>query len=170
MKQKNIVFSFIIFFTFIFSSCAKNGKKDSSTQHHLKQPISVTNAWVRIVPKIAKNSAIYMEIQNNSNQDDELLEVVSNISKYVELHNVSKKNGMMTMHQVSKINIPAKQITSLKPGSFHIMLIDLKEYIHKHSHVSVTLKFKYHPNITLNIPAKESGKNKSSMPHHHNMH
>ena len=44
----------------------------------------------------------------------------------------------------------------LKPGSYHIMLIGLKQDLNVGDHVTLTLHFKYHADITLTVPVQDT--------------
>ncbi|PRM90957.1 transporter, partial [Arcobacter cryaerophilus gv. occultus] len=44
-----------------------------------------------------------------------------------ELHTHLHENGVMRMRQVESIAIPAKGEVALKPGSFHVMLFEVRE-------------------------------------------
>ena len=119
--------------------------------------IQVHNAWVRAVPPTSRMSAAYMELRNNSGEDDHLVSAESNAAKTVELHNVRKKGDMMEMYQVKSIGIPAKGSSELKPGAYHIMLIDLNKPLVPGDEVELTLNFMHAGAITLKAPVKEGG-------------
>lgn len=90
-----------------------------------KEGISVSDAWAR-VGMSGDNSAAYMYITNTSGEDT-LLQVQSTAAKSVELHTVIKsEDGMMQMRPVEGgIPVPAQGNQTLKPGSYHVMLINL---------------------------------------------
>ena len=72
--------------------------------------------------------AAYMVIHNNTDADDALVGASSPAAEFVELHLSSMDDeGMMSMNQVAEIAIPAHGDAVLKPGSYHVMLIDLVE-------------------------------------------
>ena len=45
------------------------------------------------------------------------------------------------MQSIKALDLPAGQTVSLKPGSYHVMLMDLKAPVAEGSHVVVTLMF-----------------------------
>lgn len=103
--------------------------------------ISVSASYVRLVPPGTPTSAAFMKIQNNGSVERKLIRAESTIAKAVELHNHINDNGMMKMRQIKEIAIPAKGETSLKPGSYHVMLIDLKQALKEGEKVALTLVF-----------------------------
>ena len=97
--------------------------------------------WIKAVPKGQKISAGYVEIVNNTQKDISLIKVESDIAEYSELHTHFKKEGMMRMRQVKNIVIKSLQSQTLKPLSYHIMLIQLKRPLIKGESIPITLIF-----------------------------
>lgn len=116
--------------------------------------IEVKDAYVRATPPGLPNSAAFMTVENNTNKDIAILKATSDISKVVELHTHSMKDGVMKMYQVPKIDIPANKETTLKPGGFHIMLIGLHKPLKEKEEVTITLNFSNGENKTITIPVK----------------
>lgn len=87
--------------------------------------ISITDAWAR--PAAAGGqSAAYFTISNTSGATDALLSVTSAAAARVELHETTTNGtGMMGMHPLARLEIPASGSVQLKPGSFHLMLMGL---------------------------------------------
>ena len=108
-----------------------------------KPEIAVKDPWVRLMPPTSKVSAAYMKIENKGSSEDVLLWAKSSVSKITQLHKTITKNGMMKMVRVRKFVIKPGQTIILKPGGYHIMLIDLKHPLKKGEKVILWLKFKY---------------------------
>lgn len=131
--------------------------------------INIDDAYARATPPNLPNSAIFMDIKNSSDKDVSLVEAKSSISNVVELHTHSMKDGVMSMHQVPKIDVKANSTTHLKPGGFHVMLIGLKQKPLKEGQkVDVSLSFSNGEKIDLNVPVKKvmSGMKHHNMKHH----
>ena len=117
--------------------------------------IEISDAYVRATPPNLPNSAAFMSIENKSSQNISLMWAKSAIAKHVELHTHDMSNGVMKMYQVPKIDINAHSTTTLQPGGFHIMLIDLiKKPLSQSETIMLTLGFSNNEEITLNIPVK----------------
>jgi hypothetical protein len=114
--------------------------------------IAVSDATVRAVPPGTANTAAFMTIKNNGATDRKLVKADSSVAKTVELHTHTNDNGVMKMRQVPEILVKAKERTELKPGSFHIMLIDLKQTPKEGETVAVTLTFDDGSSTTINAP------------------
>lgn len=130
--------------------------------------VSVENPYVRATPPGLPNSAAFMTITNSSDKDISLLSATSDASKVVELHTHDMKDGVMKMYQVPKIDIKANSSTKLKPGSFHIMLLDLKTRpLKEEMNVEVNLKFSNGQVLKVFAPVK---KVMAGMMKHNHMH
>lgn len=104
-------------------------------------PISIENAYIRLLPPTQSITGAFMVLKNTSQSDVALVHVQTDISRLAELHTHLQENGMMRMRQLEKINIPANASTELQPGGYHIMLIDLKSPLTLGQKVSLSLEF-----------------------------
>ncbi|MFN8488329.1 MAG: copper chaperone PCu(A)C [Caldilineaceae bacterium] len=100
-------------------------------------------------------SAAYLTIRNPGSQPDRLVKVASPVAKAVELHTVVEQNGMMTMHPVDGVDVPAHGEAILKPGSFHIMLIGLTCALKVGDTLTVTLTFAKAGEMTVQAQVRE---------------
>jgi copper(I)-binding protein len=62
---------------------------------------------------------------------------------------------MMGMQPVERLEIPAGGSVQLKPGSYHIMLIGLKEDLKAGDTIEITLTFENAGELALSVPVKE---------------
>jgi len=109
--------------------------------------VHVRDAWARATPAGARMGAIYLTIR--SDQADRLTgaAVPRAIAGETQIHEVvtvvdssgGDATPRMTMRQVAGLDLPAGEDVQLKPGGFHIMLIDLKKPLTAGEHVAVTL-------------------------------
>ncbi|WP_419770333.1 MAG: copper chaperone PCu(A)C [Candidatus Marinarcus sp.] len=132
--------------------------------------IEVKDGYARATPPNLPNSAAFMSITNNSDKDVALVWAKSNVSNVAELHTHDMKDGVMKMYQVPKIDIKANSTTTLQPGGFHIMLIDLiKKPLTSDQTVTLTLGFSNKEEMTLTIPVKTvmNGMNMNKMNMNH---
>jgi copper(I)-binding protein len=103
--------------------------------------IVVVDPYVRMVPQGVPTTGAFMLIKNTGNTDRKLLRVDSGAAKTVELHSHINDNGVMKMRQVRELEIKAKGQTELKPGSYHVMMIDLRQALQEGEKVPLTLSF-----------------------------
>lgn len=136
--------------------------------------ISVEAPYAREVPPGAPASASFMTLINHSSKDIKLVSGHSSASKLTELHSHTNDNGVMRMRQVDSITIPASGKVQLKPGGFHIMLINPYKPLKAGQKISLTLTFKDGSSKAINMPVKStkgmSMNHKMSMPHSEHNH
>ncbi len=100
--------------------------------------------------------AVYMTIRNPGSQPDRLVKATTDAAKAVELHTVSQDNsGVMAMHPVDGIDVPANGEATLQPGGFHIMLIGLTRDLNVGEQVTVTLTFAQAGDMTVAATVRE---------------
>jgi len=88
--------------------------------------IEIKDAYVRHMPPTQSVTGAFMKLVNTSDADRAAVSAQSSVAGAVELHTHIHDGGVMRMRQVDKIDVPAGGMTELKPGGFHVMLIDLK--------------------------------------------
>ena len=103
--------------------------------------LRIDDPYVRLVPSGTTTTGAFMTIHNASSAERKLVKATSPISDKVQLHTHMNENGVMKMREVPRIEIKAHGQTELKPGSFHVMLIDLKEPLQEGGTVPITLEF-----------------------------
>jgi len=103
--------------------------------------IEVGDPYVRMAPPGARATGAFMALKNAGAQEARLVTAASGAAKTVELHDHINDGGVMRMRQVKEIVVPAQGETLLKPGSYHVMLIDMKAPLKENDHVVITLGF-----------------------------
>src|SRR4051812_20577055 len=89
--------------------------------------ITVEGAWVRpMVPGQTVGGA-YFKIKSAATAY--LVGASSPVAKAVELHQMSLENNVMKMRPVARLELPAGKPVELKPGGYHLMMIDVKHPI-----------------------------------------
>jgi periplasmic copper chaperone A len=107
--------------------------------------ITITDPWVRAAAS-GGVSAAYFTIANGQAVDDALTGAASAVASSVGVHETSADaSGMMGMHEVESIAIPAGGSVALKPGGYHVMLMGLKQDLKAGDTVELQLTFKGSP-------------------------
>ena len=57
-----------------------------------------------------------------------------------EIHEMKMEGNVMRMRAVPSLDLPKGQSVQLKPGGYHVMLMDLKQPLSKDTTVPITLK------------------------------
>lgn len=87
------------------------------------------------------NSAAYMVIINNGNVSDRLLKAHSDLARSTELHVSEENDGVMSMHPVEAVEVPARGKAELKPGSYHVMLVGINQDLMAGEKIVLILQF-----------------------------
>jgi copper(I)-binding protein len=101
--------------------------------------VSVTEAWVRGTVPGQKSTGAFMQLKSST--DVALIGAASSAAKIVEVHEMSMTAGVMKMRAVEKLPLPAGKAVDLKPGGYHVMLMDLAQPLKEGDRVPVTLTF-----------------------------
>lgn len=103
--------------------------------------IRVSRAYAA-VPATGDRTALYLTVENNSAEDDALVEVSTDVAGRVELHRQVSSGGMMRMERVAEIEVPAGGRATLQPGGLHIMLLDLRRPLGAGDELGIDLTFR----------------------------
>ncbi len=98
---------------------------------------TVADAWVRAT--VAQQKATGMYAQITSAQGGKLVSASSPVAGVVEIHEMKMEGDVMRMRAVTDLALPAGQAVALKPGGYHVMLMDLKQPLKAGDTVPVTL-------------------------------
>ena len=101
--------------------------------------LTVDDPYVRLAPPGAQTTGAFMLIKNSGSADCKLVKAESPVAKIVELHNHVNENGVMKMRQVQSIDVKANGQAELKPGGYHIMLINMEKELKEGDVVPITL-------------------------------
>ena len=127
--------------------------KAPNEHHHAT--VEVKNAWVRALPPNMKMTAAYMMIHNHSGMEDQLELVETPIAGAVETHMVVEKDEVMSMKPVPHIPVPPMGVQELKPGGYHLMLIQLNKVLQKGEKVPMLLHFKHAGTMEITATVRE---------------
>ena len=72
----------------------------------------------------------------------QLVGVSSPVAGVAEVHEMKMEGDIMKMRATPVLDLPAGKTVELKPGGYHVMLMDLKQPFVKGSQVPLTLMFK----------------------------
>ncbi len=121
--------------------------------NNLNAEISVENEWARVTP--SGTGSVYMKIKNNGNSDDKLLSASSDKAGLVMIHRSIREGDISKMiHIHDGITIPANDSVNLKPGDYHLMLMNLDKNLSLGDKVSIVLNFEKNNSLEITPVAK----------------
>ncbi len=101
--------------------------------------VVVKDAWVRGTVPGQRATGAFMQIQSAG--DASLVAVATPAAKAAEIHTMIHEGGMMKMRPVDSLALPAGKTVELKPGGYHVMLLDLTGPLKDGDSVPVVLTF-----------------------------
>ena len=101
--------------------------------------VEVSQAWVRAT--VAQQKATGAFVQLKAKSDSRLVEARSSVAGVVEIHEMKMEGSTMKMRAIDGLDLPAGKHVELKPGGYHIMLMDLKKALPAGEQVDLTLVF-----------------------------
>ncbi len=104
------------------------------------QNVEVRDAWARSTVPNQKSSGAFMKL--TAKEGTRLVGADSPVAGITEVHEMKMEGDVMKMRAVSALELPAGQTVELKPGGYHVMLMDLKTALKKDSTIPLTLLFK----------------------------
>lgn len=143
------------------------------------QSVVVSGAWVR--GTVAGQTATGAFLSLTAREDAALIGVSSPLAAVVELHEMIMDSGVMKMRALPSLALPAGKTVVLRQGSYHIMLMNLKQPLRKGDSVPLTLRIEGKDKQVdalevkaevrdLTAPSVNTGAAPVSSPHAHHMH
>ncbi|VCU58647.1 Copper metallochaperone, bacterial analog of Cox17 protein [Tritonibacter mobilis] len=112
--------------------------------------LEISNPFSRATLPNAPVAGGFMTITNTGKAADRLIGAASDVAGHMEVHEMAMNGDVMQMRELKDgLEIPAGATVTLKPGSFHLMFMDLKEPLVEGETVSVTLTFEQAGDVTL---------------------
>ena len=104
-------------------------------------PVKVDKAWARATVQGQKGTGAFMSI--TATEGTKLVGLTSPVAGVAEVHEMKMEGDVMKMRALpGGLDLPAGKTVELKPGGYHVMLMDLKAPLAKDSTVPMTLLFK----------------------------
>ena len=126
--MKRLTHSFVIATSILVSSFAA------------AQTVTISTPWARATVQGQKATGAFMTV--TSKENSKLVAASTPVAGIVEIHEMKMDKDVMKMSALPNgLDLPAGKSVDLKPGGFHIMLMDLKMPLTKDIAVPLTLTF-----------------------------
>jgi copper(I)-binding protein len=119
--------------------------------------VSISNAYTRATVPGQQVAGGFLKIENKGNIPDQLISASSPVAGEVQLHEMAMDGNVMKMRQVKDIAVPANGSVELKPGGYHLMLLNLKGPFVAGETVPVKLKFAKAGDVEVKFPVNAAG-------------
>lgn len=133
--------------------------------------VKVDDAWVRGTVATQKATGAFMRLTPSANA--RLVSAQSPVAGVVEIHEMAMENDVMKMRQVPGLDLAAGRTLELKPGGYHVMLMDLKQPLKAGDSVPLTLVFeddakkRFTQEVKAPVTALGGGNGPAPMQHKH---
>lgn len=101
--------------------------------------VTVEEPWIRATAPGQTIAGGYMKLKSAT--PTVLVGVRTPLTARAEIHEMSMEAGVMKMRAVSRIDLPAGTTVELKPGGYHLMLMNLDRRLRDGETVPITLIF-----------------------------
>ncbi len=89
--------------------------------------LTVTDAWSRSTPPVAKVGVVYFTLKNDTGKSDRLLKISTPVAEKVQVHRTEVLDDIARMREVAVLHVDAEQTLEFQPGGLHVMLIGLRQ-------------------------------------------
>src|ERR1043166_3466514 len=114
----------------------------ASAEDYKVGPLVIDQPWTRATPKNAPVAGGYLKITNTGSTPDRLLGGSAEVAKRFEIHEMKMDGGVMKMRELKDgLEIPPGATVELKPGAYHIMMMNLSRPLAKGDKVKGSLTF-----------------------------
>jgi periplasmic copper chaperone A len=118
--------------------------------------VEVKDPWVRGMVPAQKATGAFMRI--TSAAPAKLVGASSPAAGVVEIHRSTMEGGVMRMRPVEAIELPAGQAVELRPGGYHVMMMQVPKPLQEGETVPITLVFETadgkRESVTIEAPVK----------------
>ena len=136
------------------------------------QTVTVADAWVRATVAAQRATGAFLKLSIQG-ADATLIAASSPVAGVTQIHEMAMSEGVMRMREVTGgVPLKAGQSFELKPGGYHIMMMDLKQPVKAGDRVPLTLTFKQGDGqqTTTQVDAEVRGLNGQAAMQHGKMH
>lgn len=100
-------------------------------------PLKVEAAWIRASVHGQSGTGAFMRL--TAQEPMSLVGLASPVAGVAEVHEMKLEGDVMRMRAIPALALPAGQAVELKPGGYHLMLMDLKSPLKADTRVPLTL-------------------------------
>jgi copper(I)-binding protein len=127
-------------------------------QEYKAGALVIDHPWTRATPKSATVAGGYLKITNTGSTPDRLIGGSADVSRKLEVHEMSMDGGVMKMRALANgLEIPPGASVELKPGAYHIMMMNLSRPLVAGETVKASLNFEKAGKVDVEFPVQAMG-------------
>jgi copper(I)-binding protein len=144
----------------VFAAALSLVTSAAAAEDYMVAALRIANPWTRATPRGADIAGGYLTIQNTGAEPDRFVGGTATVASRFEVHQMLMDKGVMRMRPVEGgLEIKSGQTVEFKPGSFHIMLMGLKQQLEKGQRVKATLEFQKAGRVDIEFAVEAVGAN-----------
>ncbi len=119
--------------------------------------VEAKNAWARSTVPGQMATGAFMTL--TAMEPVRLVGAASPVANVVEIHEMAMEGNVMRMRAIDALDVVPGRPVELRPGGYHVMLMDLKRTLKPGEKIPVELRFenKDKKTITLSVEAEVRG-------------
>lgn len=98
-----------------------------AAQEYRANTLRIADPVAHATPPGARTAAVYLTVDNASNDSERLVRASTPVAGGVSLHQMAFDDGVMKMRAIPSVEIGPGGRLELKPDGYHLMLVDLKQ-------------------------------------------
>ena len=130
--------------------------------------VTVESPWVRATVPGQSATGAYMTLRSSGNAA--VVGVTTPVAGLANIHQMTLEGGVMKMRELKRLSLPAGKPVELKSGSYHIMIMDLKQSLSAGDSVPLTLRIEsggMMENLEVKAAVRALGVEAEGHHHHH---
>lgn len=125
-----------------------------TSMYAIADSLTSDDLWLRESVPGAENGAGFGTFHNPSDQDLVVIAASSSAAVDVELHRHVHHQGQMAMEQIESLTIPAGESVELRPGGYHLMLMQLHQPLEIDDEHAVVLQLNNGERVEFQVQVK----------------
>jgi hypothetical protein len=134
-----------------------SGASIAAAQDYQLKSLHIDHPFARATPPGATSGGAFLTIQNQGATADKLISAHSPVAGMVQIHTMSMDGGVMRMREIPGLDLPPGATVALNPGSYHLMMLDLKHPLAAGDKLPLTLTFEHAGSVDVMVPVEAMG-------------
>ncbi len=119
--------------------------------------LRIDHLVARATPPGARTGVVFMTVDNTGNESDRLIRASTPIAGGVAMHQMTFEDGVMKMRAVPSLEVMPGGRLELRPDSYHLMLLDLKQPLKVGEKFPLALTFEHAGTVLASVWVEDMG-------------
>ena len=148
---------------FAFSALGLLACAPASAHDYTLGALRIVHPWTRATLGGAQVAGGYLRIENKGSAADRLTGASVDFAGRAEIHEMKTEHGVMKMRALPEgLEIKPGASAEFKPGSYHVMFLDLKQPLRQGERVKAQLNFEKAGTVDVEFVVESAGVKESS--------